>query len=331
MKAFIQHDISAWASLDLPYYPQRRKHPIQSRAELVLFWIDDLHDLRQWQDFRPFMLADFMRHHQRLQASTLQAYGKAVRRWLRWHERNDVTAPILSTRCAGLAPKNTSADPFIPDASTWTRLLHRSRWIHRGSRSLSYTVGNRTRVPCMADWPHGAFTLWLLLGSELGLRPWELAFLHRSELERSGAHFTVKLKNHEARSRKTPLAGTPLLVPAPTSVLLAKHLDENPGEYLFAIPSDNAPSGWRPPNYDQIWAALRQEFGSAELNGRILRRMHATAVSRANPNILEVATATRHVRLDTLRHYVQRHGVRVIDPSTGKSFLVAPQDAHDEP
>ncbi len=315
---WLANDLQQWASLDLPAYRHRDKHPMHSRAIRVLSWIMANYPVERWTDFRPSMIQAFIQAHPDLEAATHHSYVKAIRRWLRWHERDDFTAPVISARLQGICPKTTTDEPFVVDEGTWERLLHRARWVFKGSTAIRYSQGKRQRIAFMGHWRPGAFYLWLILGSDLGLRPWELAFLHRDEIHLDAKPAHIRLIDHEARARKTPLAGTPLAISPNVQAELADYMAGNPSPMLFAIRSATAPCGWEPPNYDQIWGAFREEFGMPELNGRVVRRRHATRLAATQPNVFDAIKATRHARLDTLRHYLQRHGGHVIDPATGK-------------
>ena len=312
-------DLAEWSRLDLRPRTYRRKHPYLSAAELVLRWLCSEFDVTSWKDVLPSRVQAFVRAHDSLKPATVQTYVKALRKWLRWHERDDISAPILSSRLRGLCPAVETDDPFVVEDDVWRYILHRARWVFAGSTALKCHQGKRYRVASMAHWRPGGFYLWLVLGSELGLRPWELAFLRRDEVHLDAAVPHVQLINHEARGMKTPLAGTRLALSAALVDELRSYLDQHlPGDLLFAVRSRKSPSGWKPPYYDQVWLALREETG-LPLNGRIVRRRHATNTAAANPNMFEVIRATRHARVETLaKHYLQRHGGKVIDPKTGR-------------
>jgi hypothetical protein len=316
---WLKTDLEQWARLDLPAYRHRDKHPMLSRAIRVLGWINQHYQLTRWTDLRPSMIQAFIQAHPDLEAATHHSYVKAIRRWLRWHERDDFDAPVISARLQGICPKTTTDEPFVVDEDTWRHLLHRARWVFKGSTAVRCTQGKRDRIAFMGHWRPGGFYLWLTLGSELGLRPWELAFLHRDEIHLDVKPAHIRLIDHTARARKTPLAGTPLKLSPCVQRELADYMAANPGPMVFAVPSATTPSGWEPPNYDQVWAAFRAEFGLPNLNGRVVRRRHATRLASTQPNVFDAIKATRHARLDTLRHYLQRHGGHVIDPATGKA------------
>lgn len=320
LPSWVMEDLAAWAAVDLPAYKQRREHPLLSHAKLVLVWIAARYPIAHWHELRVSMVQAWLAAHPNLKPSTLHSYVKAVRKWLRWHERDEIDKPILSARLQGVCPQARLDDPFVVDEDTWQRILQRAHWVYAGSTGLRCTLGGRRRVAFMGDWQRGGFVLWLTLGAELGLRPWELAFLRRDELHldtRNGRVPHIRLLDHEARNRKTVFAGTRLQLSADLVDALCRYLARLDGDYLFARPSDRSPSGWRAPNYDQIWKALREEF-DLPVNGRIIRRRHATCTAARNPNLFEVSKATRHARLDTLRHYLQRTGGAVVDPKTGK-------------
>lgn len=319
-------DLAEWSRLDLRPRKYRRKHPYLSAAELVLRWLTSSFDVACWRDVLPKHVQAFVRAHETLKPATLQSYVKALRKWLRWHERDEINAPILSSRMRGICPAVETDDPFVVEEEVWRYILHRSRWVYAGSTALKCQQGKRHRVASMAHWRPGGFYLWLMLGSELGLRPWELAFLRRDEIHLDARVPHVMLINHAARDTKTALAGTRLKLTAELADELRAYLDQPlPGDttavrhgMLFAVRCKKAPSGYKPPYYDQVWLALRQETG-LPLNGRIVRRRHATATAARNPNMFEVIRATRHARVETLvKHYLQRHGGKVIDPATGK-------------
>lgn len=322
----IQAELANWCSHDLPPKPYRHRHPYLSRVERVLRWICSNYELTTWKDIRPSQVQAFVRAHDHLKPASLQSYVKGLRRWLRWHERDDFGAPIISTRLTGICPPVETDDPFVVEDSVWRYLLHRSRWVYAGSTALWCHIGGRHRVASMNHWRRGGFYLWLTLGSQLGLRPWELAFLRVDEIHLTPATVNgkqppphVALLNHQARARKTPLAGTKLLLQPGLVNELAAYLDNDlPGGMLFAVKNSSWPSGWQPPHYDQIWRALREETG-LPLNGYIVRRRHATRTVGNASSLFDAIRATRHARIETLlKHYVQRHGGRVVDPATGR-------------
>jgi hypothetical protein len=315
---WLAEDLTAWAAVDVPAYKQREKHPLLSHCTRLLSWLYLHHPFNEWSEIRPGHVQAFIQAHPDLKASTVHSYVKALRKWLRWHERDEVDKPILSARLKGICPKRDTDDPFVPDEATWNRLLQRTHWIFAGSSALKLTLGSRRRVAFMGDWRKQGFHLFCRLGAELGLRPWETAFLHAEEIHLNARPPHIRLQDRPTRGRKTALAGTPLRLPDSLASCLAAYMKDLPEHgYLFALPCEKTPCGFRAPHYDQIWAALREEFG-LPLNARMLRRLFATRLA-GKADLFDVIRATRHNNVETLlRHYLQRHGGSVVDPQTGK-------------
>lgn len=314
---WLTEDLASWARADLPPFPYRATHPHVSRAKHVLVWICDRHELQAWHSIKPSWIQKFCADHPELKASTLASYLKSLRRWLRWHERDEPEIPALSPRLTRITPRGQHSDPDVLDEQQTQLLLQRARWIHAGSKVLCYSCGERLKRAWMNDWRPGAFRLFCLLGLEMGLRPWEAALLSWDELQIEGAQPFLQLKPNGLRPLKTPLAGTKLAITPAVHHALLEYRQVCDCPYLFAVPDEKSANGWRPPNYDTIWKALREELGAPGLNARTLRRTFATNLSRRVPNLFQVAAATRHIRLQTLQHYVQLAGGDLVDPRNG--------------
>lgn len=324
LPAWLEADLATWARADLPPYPYRTTHPHVSRARNILAGILEHQQLNRWCDVLPSSVQLFLRSQSTLKPGTLNSYLKSLRRWLRWHERDEQTVPRVSPRLAGLAPRDQQRDPEILTPAQRDRLLDRCEWVFAGSTAIRFTLpSGKQKRACMTDWPRGAFKLFVRLCLKMGFRPWEAALLSWPEVQLDIEQPLIRLIGHELRPLKTPMAGTRLLVPEPLLPALVEYRERCSAPYLFAVRCDRSANGWRPPNYDTIWRALREELELPGLNARTLRRTFATELARRTPNLFDVAAATRHVRVQTLQHYVQLAGGGVIDPKTGRRIELA--------
>jgi len=312
--------LAEWSAADLPAFRWRVTHPYVSRALHVLRWICAANPgLNDWRRIKPSMVQLYCRAHGHLKPATLRSYVKALRRWLRWLQRDDFQAPDIAGRLRSITPPETMPEPKVPDQVVIDELLSFAWQIYSGSRALYFTRPDGRRcLANMTHWAPGGFRLLLRLGLELGLRPWEAALLRWDEFDLRANPPRLQLRGHELRPLKTAFAATPLLVcPDLRAETLAYQGDVHRQRPVYPFAVADGRGSFKPPHYDSIWRALRQRFGLPWLNARALRRKFATDVRSQTPSIFDLATATRHVRLDTLNHYVSRSQGGVVDPKNG--------------
>ncbi|MDC1142928.1 hypothetical protein OAU50_07535, partial [Planctomycetota bacterium] len=257
----IREDVFRWLESDLTPSTQTKYPTAFNRCIAILSWLCANKMIVHWYDIRPSMIQMWANSEDAPSIRSCHDYVKGLRKWLAWHERDEIDRPILSTRIKGILPPVMNHNPFFLEPEQWQTLIQRSHWVFKGSRAITYTDSDgRNRVADMVEWPKGLFSLWLRLSYETGMRPWEVSFLSWNELFlQDDLPFAVVVGN-SARSPKTSESSRPIKLTQFTSNAL-RDLKENAShEFVFAVPTTVNACGWRARRYSQIWRSFRQEL-----------------------------------------------------------------------
>lgn len=307
----------------LPQHRLSRTHPYVSSARRVLAYFAETFGIKSAKKIVPRMCSRYVNDRPRLKPSSIATEFKRLRKFLRFLEEHDLKMPVLSSRMMFKAPIVHVGAPFVLTEAEFTNIFKRTHWFVEGNRiEFTRNDGQKDTTLCKG-WLSGGFPLMLTLGVNLGLRPYEAVMLSWDELKIDHRTPHLQIADNGIRKPKTLDSTRKLALSEELVKLITTYRDnhlEARAKYLFALPSETAPCGWRHPQYCLLWKVLRQEFELPNLNARFMRRNFCTTIAHATKDPYIAIKSTRHSTPRPLKHYVDRGRNDIIDPRTGKSI-----------